>query len=318
MLPMKHWTFQWIVGLALTVACGAGDKELSAPDASAPDTVAPDTTPPPSFPTPPEKLGGERPADYYLPADYTHDKTWPLVVLLHGFSANGQVQNLYLGISKHVDDLGFILVVPNGTMNPNGLRFWNATGACCDNFGQGVDDEAFLLGLLDETMTYFNVDPQRVSLLGHSNGGFMAYHMACHAGDRISAIASIAGSTYFDEADCPGTTPVSVLQIHGTQDQSIAFNGVPRSPMYAGYPSAVEIMERWRGRNGCDDDVSSVEAADLETLTAGEETDVTQWTQCTSGKSVALWQMNGVGHIPIFSDGAMPKALHFLLGESAP
>ena len=315
---MKYWAIGLLVGLALTVACAGGDTEESAPDTSKPDVAIPDTTPPPSYPEPPGKLGGERPADYYLPADYSHEKAWPLVVLLHGFSANGQVQNLYLGLSKHVDELGFILVVPNGTMNPDGLRFWNATDACCDNFGSGVDDEAFLLGLLDEAGTYFNVDPQRVSLIGHSNGGFMAFHMACHAGERISAIANIAGSSYFDEEVCPGTTPVGVLQIHGTDDESIAFGGVPKSLVYGGYPSALEIMERWRNRNGCDDTPTSVTTADFENLAPGEETDVTEWTQCTSGKSVALWQMNEVGHIPVFSETAMPLALEFLLAQSTP
>ena len=282
------------------------------------DTAAVPDTAPPSYPPAPDKLGGDRPAIYYLPDSYTADKSWPMLILLHGYSATGPVQNMYLGVSNHVDDRGFILLIPDGTVNPEGLHFWNATPACCDNYGSGVDDQGYLLGLIDEAQQYFNVDAERVSLLGHSNGGFMSYRMACHAGDRIAAIASIAGSSYLDEVDCPGANPVSVLQIHGTDDPTIRYGGVPKLPTYAGYPSADELMVRWRTRNQCAEQPDVSASNDLESIVPGDETDRFHWNDCTTGKSAALWKMNAVGHVPIFGPAFMPMVLDFLLGEETP
>ncbi|MEZ4465444.1 MAG: hypothetical protein R3F43_13445 [bacterium] len=84
-------------------------------------------------------VGGERPARVLLPAAYAEDgPAWPLVLLLHGFGSNGAQQNSYLQIGAHQDALGFVLVVPDGTENPDGERFWNATLARRDDFGSGV------------------------------------------------------------------------------------------------------------------------------------------------------------------------------------
>ena len=306
-----------------TDANSANDTSTTADTSTTDSTSATDGTsaidaPPPTYPPAPDKLGGDRPAPYYLPDTYTPEKSWPMLILLHGYSASGAVQNMYLGVSKHVDEREFILVVPDGTTNPQGLKFWNATPACCDNYGSGVDDQGYLVGLIDEAQQYFNVDAERVSLLGHSNGGFMSYRMACHAGDRIAAIASIAGSSYRDEADCPGTEPVSILQIHGTEDPTILYEGVPKLPTYAGYPGAEENASRWRARNQCSDTPDVMQALDMESIVVGDETDATHWTQCANGAQVALWKMNAVGHVPIFGPAFMPAVLDFLLGTDSP
>ena len=65
-----------------------------------------------------------------------------------------------------------------------------------------------------------NVDPYRIYVAGHSNGGFMSYRLACTHADRIAAIVSLAGATFDTPADCSPTEPVAVLQIHGTADDT--------------------------------------------------------------------------------------------------
>ncbi len=139
-----------------------------------------------------------RPASVRVPSDYDPNVEYPLVILLHGYSASGGVQNIYFGLSNQVTALGFILVIPDGTVNSDGLRFWNATDACCNFDTADVDDVGYLRGLIAEAQANYRVDPRRVYLFGHSNGGFMAHRMACEASDVITAIASLAGSTYLD------------------------------------------------------------------------------------------------------------------------
>ena len=100
------------------------------------------------------------------------------------------------------DQEGFLYLHPDGTTDCLGDPFWNATDACCNFCGSSVDDVAFLSAVLDAIEAQFTVDPRRIFLIGHSNGGFMSYRMACEHADRVAAIASLAGATWFDPLDC--------------------------------------------------------------------------------------------------------------------
>ena len=91
---------------------------------------------------------------------------------------------------------------------------------------------------------YYNVHPGRVYLLGHSNGGYMSYRLACDASDRITALASLAGATFKSPSKCNATEPVSVLQVHGTQDDLVPYEGYASSlgalePLNYGVPQRV-------------------------------------------------------------------------------
>jgi pimeloyl-ACP methyl ester carboxylesterase len=73
------------------------------------------------------------------------------------------------------------------------MRFWNATDACCNLYGATVDDSAYLTDLIKMISTQYTVDPRRVYLVGHSNGAFMSFRMACDHADIITAIAALNG-----------------------------------------------------------------------------------------------------------------------------
>src|SRR5205085_1985187 len=71
----------------------------------------------------------------------------------------------------------------------------------------------------------YSVDPRRIFVVGHSNGGFMAYRMACDHSDTVAAIVSVAGAMYDDARKCRAAHPVSVLQVHGPPDNVIPYQG---------------------------------------------------------------------------------------------
>src|SRR5688572_2092944 len=107
----------------------------------------------------------------------------PLVILLHGYGASGALQEAYMQFAPLADEYGFLYLHPDGALDGFGNRYWNATDACCDFFDSNVDHSGQLRALIESTKASANVDDRRVWLIGHSNGGFMAYRMACdHAG----------------------------------------------------------------------------------------------------------------------------------------
>ncbi len=167
----------------------------------------------------------------------------PLVILLHGYTASGSLEELYLNITAESNKRGFLYAHPDGTTDSQGNQFWNATDACCNFEGSKVDDSAYISTLIKDVQAAYNVDAKRIYLIGHSNGAFMSYRMACEHGDQIAAFASLAGAMYSDVTKCAAKEPVSLLEIHGTADDTIAYEG--GTIVSATYPSAATSVADW-------------------------------------------------------------------------
>ncbi|MFO0748323.1 MAG: PHB depolymerase family esterase [Myxococcota bacterium] len=235
-----------------------------------------------------------------MPPDYDPARAWPLVLLLHGYSASGAIQDLYLGFSDTAKAAGFITVIPDGLKNALGNQYWNASpGWCCDFEHSGVDDDGYLVGLVAEAKARWHVDPTRVFAFGHSNGGFMAHELACHHADLFAAIASLAGSLPIAVNDCNPSQPVSVLQIHGTLDAVIVYPG------NADYPGAEAVVDRWASYDECSGQRVAGDPRDYDSAVAGLEATPWAWASCASDTEVALWSLAGSGHIPVVLGGPM-------------
>ena len=89
-----------------------------------------------------------------VPAGYSSENPTPLIVLLHGYTSSGAMQDNYMGFSKLADQYGFLLVAPDGNREPGGdqNRFWNASDACCDFFSTEVDDSAYIADIIDDEL----------------------------------------------------------------------------------------------------------------------------------------------------------------------
>jgi polyhydroxybutyrate depolymerase len=251
-----------------------------------------------------------------LPPGYDPAVPAPVLVLLHGYGASGALQNLYMGLEPLAGERGMILAVPDGTIDATGKRFWNATDACCDFAGTGVDDSAYLASVLDELAAAYSVDPKRVYFLGHSNGGFMSYRMACDHADRIAAVASLAGAAVASAADCAPSEPVSVLQMHGTVDDVILYEGGVL--VSEAYPSAADTVAQWAEYDACAGALEPVGTLDYDSALPGAETTQADYAGCASGAGVSLWTIEGGAHVPTFAQGAMPAALDWLLAHPKP
>lgn len=270
------------LGLALP-ACGSDDTQ---PPADRPRT-----------------FGGDRPVMLQVPADFDETRTYPLLLILHGFGANGFLQQGYLKLNGVADSADLLALAPDGTLNPSNQQFWNADPACCDFGRTGVDDVAYLGGLIDDVMATWPVDPARVTVVGHSNGSFMAYRLACDRADVVTAIAGLAG--HGTSTACTPTSPVHVLHIHGTADATVPYD----SGIFSGVasPGAVESVAQWAQRNGCTGTPAAAGTRDVDNTLAGAETRVDETASCAVA-AADLWTIEGGSHIPPLSQ-AFPTDL---------
>ena len=218
--------------------------------------------------------GVERTAILHVPP-VAAGQSLPLLVGLHG--AGGRFFQSYSGFSVLADSEGFIAVYPNSLEAADGRTFWNI-----DEAPGGPDDVQFISDLLDYVEGHLCVNTSRVYAAGVSNGGGMAALLACRLSGRFAAVASIAGG-YSSLPPCQPANPVSVIEVHGTADGVVPYNGSPPSRAGAVRP----WLTAWRGHDGCHGPASVSRIA--------PRTERYDWSDCADG--------TGVEHIEIFGGG---------------
>ena len=254
-------------------------------------------------------FGDNRPVTLHIPKNYACRTAAPLVLMLHGYTSSGEAKEQYFGLNAEADKRGFLYIHPDGTKDSQGNRFWNGTDACCNFYGSTVDDSTYISTLISAIEAAYNVDPKRVYLIGHSNGGFMSYRMACEHSDQIAAMASLAGAMYQDVTQCEAASTVSVLQIHGVADETISYGG---GMLGRRYPSAKTTVADWATRDKCTAaPVTSGVLLDLDRGIAGSETTVTMYNGCSAGTTVQLWSVAGGGHTLDITPNLVPDVMDF-------
>ncbi len=201
----------------------------------------------------------------------------PLVIALHGFTANGEEMRDTTHFSELAMERGFVVAYPQGK---NGS--WNG-GACCGlSEWMNEDDVGFVSAIIDALAEADCVDSARIYAAGFSNGGFLTHRLGCELADRIAAIGVVAGQESLDE--CTPSRAIPVLQIHGDADVVVPFGGNP----VLGYPSTESTVEGWAERNGC--------TTESETTYDDGSTVCELRTACTDAAVVEFCRVDGGSH----------------------
>lgn len=160
------------------------------------------------------------PYQLYVPSTWRPDRTWPLVVALHGANldetnmlgrANGRMQQL-------AEQHGFIVVAPLGYRINSGYgsaRGMSAIGAGGERLRRS---EADVLAVTDLVTAEYNADPKRSYLTGNSMGGGGTWWIGGHHPNRWAALAPAAFGGVIAE-DVPGLSRVPILAIVGDRDE---------------------------------------------------------------------------------------------------
>ena len=228
----------------------------------------------------------------YVPPGYDPAQPAPLVVSLHGYLLNPDVQAAISGWHELADREGFIVAYMQGTSYP---RRWNAG----DTWSAGeVDDVQFFRDLVDDLSDLVAVDRSRVYANGFSNGGGMSVRIGCDAADAVAAIGSVSGAVV-DMSTCNPSRPVPVMAFHGTADWILPYDGGLMPSVLLRYaadlvkaPSYFVGAEQWvailADLNGCDHTA--------ETLPPQGDVQGRRYTGCEQGAEVILYTIDHGGH----------------------
>jgi polyhydroxybutyrate depolymerase len=229
----------------------------------------------------------------------------PLAVVLsfHGGGGTGHGMQDYARTDALADREGFLVVYPDGTGRwGRRLLTWNAGSCCGYAHDHGVDDVAFVRALLDHLARHTPVDAGRIYATGLSNGAMMAYRLAAEAGDRVTAIAPVAGGLVVDSIRSP--RPVPILHIHSVDDPRALYGGglgppFPFTNARVMHPKVDSVIARWVAFDRCPAAPAVGETVHGQSGSAAAAHTATPYTYapCAGGSEVVLWKLTGAGHV---------------------
>lgn len=221
----------------------------------------------------------------------------PLVLSLHAGGTSGLVHDVLTQLPLKAEQAGFVLLTPAGSKDE--LFSWNAGSCCRPATTDNIDHVAVIRAMLDDATAVMAIDPKRVFATGYSNGGMMAYRLACELSDRIAAIAPVAAEMMDKDLTlgaertvfaCAPPRTVPVLHLHGLADTCAPYNGGPSTGAQTLPPrSAVpDNIAFWREHNHC---------TVAGTPSTQGDTTCTTYSGCDDGANVKLCTVTGGGHI---------------------
>jgi polyhydroxybutyrate depolymerase len=217
----------------------------------------------------------------HLPVGYDPSRWHSLVLVFHGHDSTAALFEQLTRFSTMADAEHFIAVFPQGSVGPDGRTGWNTSRAK----DPAVNDLLFVSQLLSHLQSQLCVDPARIYAAGFSNGGGFTAILACRFAGRIAAFASVSGEYYPQPGGCHPARPVPILEIHGTSDGVVPYQGSRRLH----YPSVSAWLSGWALRDGCR---AGPVTFFLQRYVTGRT-----WTQCRGSGEVVQYTIQSGWHV---------------------
>lgn len=189
-----------------------------------------------------EHDGIMRAAVLHVPESYEADGRAALMLNFHGFggTAVDHMETADMGSLAERD--GFLVAYPQGSAL-DGSPHWNSALDTPDNKSD-ADDLGFVRALVARIATDYPFDPDRLYASGYSNGGMMAFALACYASELVAAVGVVSGQLMDASDTCAPVHPTAVITLHGTEDRTIPYEGNSEGL------SAQDAVDFWVSYNG--------------------------------------------------------------------
>ncbi|MDA9161547.1 prolyl oligopeptidase family serine peptidase [Crocinitomicaceae bacterium] len=236
--------------------------------------------------------GIQREYIYYHPG--SAPPNCPLVFVCHGYTGSAEGIMNYSEFNQLADEYGFAVCYPQGIEDGGGNTFFNVGYDFQNN--ETVDDVAYLQNLNSYFQNTYSLDADKVFCTGMSNGGDLCYMLACQASETFRGVAPIAGMIMQDIMDdCNPTSEVSILEVHGTQDNVTYFDGDPNNiDGWGAYPSIPETMTFFNNLFG----LQLVSTANFPNINTNDGSTVSSEKYGSSNSCTEVWlyTVQGGGH----------------------
>lgn len=152
----------------------------------------------------------------------------PTILTLHGWGANALD---LLGLAPYVSAGRFLALCPQGPVQtPIGPRavgygWFPSTGGGPPHMPAVLSAREQIRHFLEQALQRYPIDPDRLVVLGFSQGGVMAYSLALGAPDRFAALVAL--STWLPPAvleqgaDLAACRELPILVQHGSRDDLV-------------------------------------------------------------------------------------------------
>jgi poly(3-hydroxybutyrate) depolymerase len=131
----------------------------------------------------------------YVPTTYKGERTYPLIIALHG---NGLTENYFFDnvngeLTKGAEARGYIVAAPLGFRVDGGYGF-NNNARPAEDLPKLDFSEKDVMHVLDLMKRDYKIDENRIYVIGHSMGGSGSFYLGSHYPQIWAAIASFSGS----------------------------------------------------------------------------------------------------------------------------
>ena len=189
-----------------------------------------------------EENGVRREYTLYPSTLESSDTPLTLVINFHGYgdcaSAYAEDIGNFYGLNNLADDEGFLIAYPQAMIREKGDPYWEPGDVGPDI---AINDVMFARRLVSDVATKLQVDIEKTFAVGFSNGGMMAYDLACTAADVFDSVAIMSGVRL--DGVCEESISKSVLHFHGSDDSVIPLDGS------GDFPSVYSSIDFWVEQN---------------------------------------------------------------------
>lgn len=235
--------------------------------------------------------GQARTYSLYVPASASESAPAALVIALHGGLGQGRSMATLSGFSQLADREGFLVAYPDGLR-----RHWRDGRTMPDGTVDAVaDDVAFISALIDDAATLHALDTRRIYATGMSNGAIFSHYLALKLGNRIAAIAPVAGGIASEvAADFHPAAPVSVLMINGRDDPLVPYGGGAVAKTHGRIVPTPRALQLWLQADGLRGEPRVRNVAAQKTGACVEQWQT--WSGGRGGSTVTMVSLGGGGH----------------------
>jgi polyhydroxybutyrate depolymerase len=170
-----------------------------------------------------EHLSRQREYHLIVPSSYDGETAVPLVIALHGAGGSGQSFMENSSYKDLAEEAGYVIVFPEGVQNSWG--YLDRRDLAANDLY--TNDWSFVDTLIDQISAEYNIDSERVYIIGFSNGGLLAMRIMCEYSSRLAGVAVIAAIlNHFLAQQCLTADPVPLMLVLGTKDELFPWSGV--------------------------------------------------------------------------------------------